>query len=98
MVYEDYNHHDFPGWDAGTVGYHVDDGKIFEGVARRGREVEGMGYLDNKCHLSTTVFTQVSSPYKFVPDHLREFSPEARRVRTHFYHFAPKSFHSFSDG
>ncbi|XP_022805037.1 short transient receptor potential channel 4-like isoform X2 [Stylophora pistillata] len=41
VVYEDYNHHNFPGWRPGTVGYHVDDGNIFEGVPCCGREVEG---------------------------------------------------------
>ncbi|PFX17927.1 Transient receptor potential-gamma protein [Stylophora pistillata] len=41
VVYEDYDHHYFPGWRAGTVGYHVDDGKIYEGESWCGRQVEG---------------------------------------------------------
>jgi len=31
-----------PGWSEGTVGYHVDDGKIFHGKnPDKGKEVEG---------------------------------------------------------
>ena len=41
-VLENYNCHMMPGWLDGTVGYHVDDGRIFErGCADLGREVEG---------------------------------------------------------
>ena len=41
-VFENYNCHMMPGWLDGTVGYHVDDGKIFEpGFDELGREVEG---------------------------------------------------------
>lgn len=36
------NCHTMPGWDSGTVGYHVYHGKIFEtGCRKKGREVEG---------------------------------------------------------
>ncbi|CAH3162463.1 unnamed protein product [Pocillopora meandrina] len=41
-VHESYDCHKMPGWESGTVGYHVDDGKIFEtGFHELGREVEG---------------------------------------------------------
>ena len=41
-VFENYDSHVMPGWLDGTVGYHVDDGKIFErDCAKLGREVEG---------------------------------------------------------
>ena len=41
-VFANYNCHRMPGWEGGTVGYHVDDGKIFEpGCDELGREVEG---------------------------------------------------------
>jgi len=41
-VFGSYNCHRMPGWEGGTVGYHVDDGKIFEpGYDELGREVEG---------------------------------------------------------
>lgn len=41
-VLENYNCHMMPGSLDGTVGYHVDDGRIFEsGCADLGREVEG---------------------------------------------------------
>ena len=34
-----------PGWTDGTVGYHVDDGKIFDVVnPEQGREIEGNFY------------------------------------------------------
>ena len=34
--------HSMPGWSKGTVGYHVDDGKIFHGEnSEKGKEVEG---------------------------------------------------------
>lgn len=39
---ESYDCHSMPGWYDGTVGYHADDGKIFEtGFSELGREVEG---------------------------------------------------------
>ncbi|CAH3122192.1 unnamed protein product, partial [Pocillopora meandrina] len=41
-VHESYDCHKMPGWDSGTVGYHIDEGKIFEtGFHKQGREVEG---------------------------------------------------------
>ena len=54
-VYESYDCHKMPGWYSGTVGYHIDDGKIFEnGFHVLGRKVEGMGYFDNRCAISAT--------------------------------------------
>ena len=54
-VYESYDCHKMPGWYSGTVGYHIDDGKIFEtGFHELGREVEGMGYFDDRCTISAT--------------------------------------------
>jgi len=40
-VYEDYEKHSMPGWSKGTIGYHVDDGKIFHENPDKGDEVEG---------------------------------------------------------
>ena len=54
-VHELYDCHKMPGWYSGTVGYHIDDGKIFEtGFHELGREVEGMGYSDDRCTISAT--------------------------------------------
>lgn len=34
--------HGMPGWLQGTVGYHIDDGKVFDSTSRLvGKEVEG---------------------------------------------------------
>ncbi|CAH3122203.1 unnamed protein product [Pocillopora meandrina] len=42
-VPQSYDCHKMPGWDEGAVGYHIDDGKIFETDCRElGKEVEGM--------------------------------------------------------
>lgn len=42
MVNEMHNGHGMPGWLQGTVGYHIDDGKIFDSTnPLLGREVEG---------------------------------------------------------
>ena len=43
VVYQGYNCHYMPGWIDGTVGYHADDGKIFEARCgdNLGREVAG---------------------------------------------------------
>ncbi|XP_022792235.1 short transient receptor potential channel 2-like [Stylophora pistillata] len=42
VVHKSYDCHKMPGWYTGTVGYHVDDGKIFDtGCHKHGREVEG---------------------------------------------------------
>ena len=47
VLNEDFDCHKIPGCGIGTVGYHVDDGKIFEGgYPEVGREIEGMGYFD----------------------------------------------------
>ncbi|PFX26324.1 Short transient receptor potential channel 4 [Stylophora pistillata] len=45
-VYEGYNCHFMPGWKNGTVGYHADDGRIFEPSYRQqGKEVpDAMAY------------------------------------------------------
>lgn len=41
-VFGSYDCHLMPGWEGGTVGYHADDGKIFEpSCDELGREVEG---------------------------------------------------------
>ncbi|CAH3162466.1 unnamed protein product, partial [Pocillopora meandrina] len=41
-VHESYDCHKMPGWYSGTVGYHIDDGKIFEtGFHELGKKVEG---------------------------------------------------------
>ncbi|XP_066027980.1 uncharacterized protein [Pocillopora verrucosa] len=54
-VHESYDCHKMPGWDSGTVGYHIDDGKIFQtGFHELRREVEGMGYSDDRCTISAT--------------------------------------------
>ena len=54
-VPQSYDCHRMPGWDEGAVGYHIDDGKIFEkGCRKRGREVKGMGYCDDRCTISAT--------------------------------------------
>ena len=54
-VPQSYDCHRMPGWDIGAVGYHIDDGKIFEtGCREEGREVEGMGYCDDRCTISAT--------------------------------------------
>lgn len=53
--------HTMPGWDSGTVGYHVYHGKIFEtGCRKKGREVEGMVSFKDSCLISATRFTEVS--------------------------------------
>ena len=46
VVYQGYNCHYMPGWIDGTVGYHADDGKIFEAHCgdNLGREVAGKGF------------------------------------------------------
>ena len=43
VVHQGYNCHYMPGWIDGTVGYHADDGKIFEARCgdNLGREVAG---------------------------------------------------------
>ena len=54
-VHESYDCHKMPGWDSGTVGYHIDEGKIFEtGFHKLGREVEGMGYFDGRFTIFAT--------------------------------------------
>ncbi|XP_078372242.1 uncharacterized protein LOC144655919 isoform X2 [Oculina patagonica] len=41
IVWEDYGCHVMPGWQHGTVGYHVDDGKIFDARnERKGKEIK----------------------------------------------------------
>ena len=48
-VHESYDCHEIPGWYSGTVGYHIDDGKIFEtGFHELGKKVEGMGHFDDR--------------------------------------------------
>ena len=48
-VHESYDCHKIPGWYSGTVGYHIDDGKIFEtGFHELGKKVEGMGHFDDR--------------------------------------------------
>ena len=42
VVWEDYDYHSMPGWH-GTVGYHVDDGKLFGAKnPEEGRQLEGI--------------------------------------------------------
>ena len=42
VVGEDYGNHALPGWLKGTVGYHIDEGKIFDANnPTKGREYEG---------------------------------------------------------
>ena len=42
VVWEDYGYHFMPGWLDGTVGYHVDDGKLFDAKYPEGRQLEGI--------------------------------------------------------
>ena len=52
-VNKDYDLHKMPGWYNGTVGYHVDDGKIFDSrCPEMGREIEGMGYFDRRSRIN----------------------------------------------
>ena len=42
VVGKDYGNHALPGWFQGSVGYHVDDGKIFDAAnPKMGVEYEG---------------------------------------------------------
>ena len=47
IVRKGYGNHAFPGWSNGTVGYHIDDGKIFDaenptrGIACDGEKLNG---------------------------------------------------------
>ena len=42
VVGEDYGFHALPGWLKKTVGYHIDEGKIFDADSpTKGREYEG---------------------------------------------------------
>ena len=42
VVYKDHNLHVLPGHNDGTLGYHIDDGKIFyQGHQKYGRELKG---------------------------------------------------------
>ena len=62
VVNKSFDCHKMPGLSIGTVGYHVDDGKIFEGgCSEVGREIEGMSYFAIAGHVSTQMFTKVSS-------------------------------------
>ena len=43
VVWEDYGSHFMPGWLDGTVGYHVDDGKLFyHKNGEEGEQLEGI--------------------------------------------------------
>ena len=41
VVESGYGNHAMPGWFKGTVGYHIDDGRIFDGNPKKGVECEG---------------------------------------------------------
>ena len=41
VVESEYGNHAMPGWCNGTVGYHIDDGRIFDGNPKKGVECEG---------------------------------------------------------
>ena len=44
VVGKDYGNHALPGWCNGTVGYHIDDGRIFDANnPTKGIEYEGKG-------------------------------------------------------
>ena len=52
MVFDSYYCHAMPGWLEKTVGYHVDDGKVFEeGCSALGREVKGNQAFISLFHL-----------------------------------------------
>ena len=53
VVGKDYGNHALPGWRGGTVGYHVDDGKIFDAAnPTKGVEYEGKSPLSHFMHTS----------------------------------------------
>ena len=57
VLNEDFDCHKIPGCGIGTVGYHVDDGKIFEGgYPEVGREIEGMGYFDCRSRIYSNFY------------------------------------------
>ena len=42
VVGDDYGNHAMPGWFKGTVGYHIDDGRMFDAEnSTKGKEYEG---------------------------------------------------------
>ena len=47
MVCEDYTLTEKPGWEKGSVGYHIDDGKIYHNDSS-GKETEGLENGVNK--------------------------------------------------
>ena len=42
VVNKDYDTSMMPGWDIGSVGYHTDDGKIFQETGKAGKETIGI--------------------------------------------------------
>ena len=46
VVEREYGNHAMPGWRKGTVGYHIDDGRIFDGNPKKGVECEGKCLID----------------------------------------------------
>ena len=45
VVNKDYDTSAMPGWHTGSVGYHTDDGRIFQNTSNGGRET--IGTTDN---------------------------------------------------
>ena len=59
VVGKDYGNHALPGWRGGTVGYHVDDGKIFDAAnPTKGVEYEGKWLL---LHITCTIVESYGS-------------------------------------
>lgn len=55
IVGKDYGNHALPGWSNGTVGYHIDDGRIFDaenptrGIVCDGERLNGAILLHYFC-------------------------------------------------
>lgn len=58
--------HSMPGWSKGTVGYHVDDGKIFDAKnPHKGKEVEGTNISRSflATYLTSATRHEIRTPY-----------------------------------
>ena len=78
VVNKSFDCHKMPGLSIGTVGYHVDDGKIFEGgCSEVGREIEGMSYFDCRSRIYSNVYESFVSLKSLLvlPLKQNEFAP-----------------------
>ena len=95
VVTENSRVHTLPGWHEGSVGYHIDDGNIFDPDNRHsGLDVKGLNPSVHTTKLAIHCYAKSAFPYHLTEGKITAFFFEIRAIHYRFI-YEPLILHQF---